>query len=135
MEFQKTVCDISFAEKVRIFSHDYLKCCLYISNFTSPKYLFTKKLFSRLIGTSQVLEDFLDFHGAKNNKDWFFYRELTAAIRHLSLGGYSQTHILNRVGFYGLEDIKAFEKEGTATLYFLRKTLKKLAPASGYYNQ
>ncbi|MES0445807.1 MAG: HPr family phosphocarrier protein [Desulfobacterales bacterium] len=129
MEFQKTVCDISFAEKVRIFSHDYLKCCIYISNFTSPKYLFTKKLFSRLIGTSQVLEDFLDFHGAKNNKDWYFYRELTAAIRHLSLGGYSQTHILNRVGFYGLEDIKDFQKEGTATLYFLRKTLKKLAPA------
>ena len=129
MEFQKTVCDISFAEKVRIFSHDYLKCCIYISNFTSPKYLFTKKLFSRLIGTSQVLEDFLDFHGAKNNKDWYFYRELTAAIRHLSLGGYSQTHILNRVGFYGLKDIKSFEKEGTATLYFLRKTLKKLAPA------
>jgi phosphotransferase system HPr-like phosphotransfer protein len=129
MEFQKTVCDISFAEKVRIFSHDYLKCCIYISNFTSPKYLFTKNLFSRLIGTSQVLEDFLDFHGAKNNKNWFFYRELAAAVRHLSLGGYSQTHILNRVGFYGLEDIKAFEKEGTATLYFLRKTLKKLAPA------
>ena len=129
MEFQKTVCDISFAEKVRIFSHDYLKCCLYISNFTSPKYLFTKKLFSRLIGTSQVLEDFLDFHGAKNNKDWYFYRELTAAIRHLSLGGYSQTHILNRVGFYGLKDIKSFEKEGTATLYFLRKSLMKLAPA------
>ena len=129
MEFQKTGCDISFAEKVRIFSHDYLKCCLYISNFTSPKYLFTKKLFSRLIGTSQVLEDFLDFHGAKNNKDWYFYRELTAAIRHLSLGGYSQTHILNRVGFYGLKDIKSFEKEGTATLYFLRKTLMKLAPA------
>ena len=129
MEFQKTVCDISFAEKVRIFSHDYLECCIYISKFASAKYLFTKKLFSRLIGTSQVLEDFLDFHGAKNNKDWYFYRELTAAIRHLSLGGYSQTHILNRVGFYGLKDIKSFEKEGTATLYFLRKSLMKLAPA------
>jgi len=128
MEFQKTVCDISFAEKARIFSHDYLKCCTYISNFTSPKYLFTKKLFSKLIGTSQVLEDFLDFHGAKNSKDWYFYRELTAAVRHLSLGGYSQTHILNRVGFYGLPDIKTFEKEGTATLYFLRKSLMKLAP-------
>jgi len=128
MEFQKTIRDISFAEKVRIFSHDYLKCCTYISKFTSPKYLFTKKLFSKLIGISQVLEDFLDFHGAKNSKDWYFYRELTAAVRHLSLGGYSQTHILNRVDFYGLPDIKPFEKEGTATLYFFRKTLMKLAP-------
>ncbi len=128
MKFQKTVCDISFAEKVRIFSHDYLKTCIYISNFDSSRYLFTKKLFSELIATSQVLEDFLDFHGAKNNKEWFFYRELTAAVRHLSLGGYSQTHILNRLDFYGLPDAETFEKEGTSTLYFIRKTIMKLAP-------
>jgi len=128
MKFQRTVCDISFAEKVRIFSHDYLKSCVYISNFTSPQYLFTKKLFSELIATSQVLEDFLDFHGAKNNKEWYFYRELTAAVRHLSLGGYSQTHILNRLNFYGLPDTEPFEKEGTSTLYFVRKTIMKLAP-------
>jgi len=128
MKFQKTVCDISFAEKVRIFSHDYLKCFIYISNFDSSKYLFTKVLFSKLIGTSQVLEDFLDFHGAKNSKSWYFYRELSATVRHLSLGGYSQTHILNRLDFYGLPDMGAFEKEGTATLYFFRKSLRKLAP-------
>ena len=71
MKFQNTVGDLSFYEKVRIFSHEYLKCCIYISKFNSPKYLFTKKLFSRLIGTSQVLEDFLDFHGVKNNKNWY----------------------------------------------------------------
>ena len=128
MKFQRTVCDISFAEKVRIFSHDYLKSCVYISNFTSPRHLFTKKLFSELIGTSQVIEDFLDFHGAKNNKEWYFYRELTAAVRHLSLGGYSQTHILNRLDFYVLPDTETFEKEGTSTLYFVRKTIMKLAP-------
>jgi phosphotransferase system HPr-like phosphotransfer protein len=128
MKFQKTVCDISFSEKVRIFSNDYLKACVYISKFTSSRYLFTKKLFSDLIASSQVLEDFLDFHGAKNNKEWFYYRELTAAVRHLSLGGYSQTHILNRLDFYGLPDTEAFEKEGTGTLYFIRKTIMKLAP-------
>ncbi|MEE8432331.1 MAG: HPr family phosphocarrier protein [Candidatus Desulfatibia sp.] len=128
MEFQKTVCDISFAEKVRIFSSDYLKCCVYITNFDSPRYLFTKMLFSKLISTSQVLEDFLDYHGAKNSKEWYFYRELSAAVRHLSLAGYSQTHILNRLIFYGLPDSETFEKEGTATLYFIRKTLMKLVP-------
>ncbi len=127
MKFYNTVGDLSFNEKVRIFSYEYLKCCAYISKFNSPKYLFTKKLFSRLIGTSQVLEDFLDFHGAKNSKDWYFYRELTAAVRHLSLGGYSQTHILNRLVFYGLPDNTKFEKEGTKTLYFLRKSLISLS--------
>lgn len=128
MKFQKTVCDISFAEKVRIFSHDYLKCCIYITRFDSARYLFTKLLFSKLISTSQVLEDFLDYHGAKNSKDWYLYRELSAGVRHLSLAGYSQTHILNRLAFYGLPDSETFEKEGTANLYFLRTTLTKLAP-------
>ena len=128
MKFQKTVCDISFKEKVRIFSQDYLKCFIYISNFDSSRYLFTKLLFSKLIGTSQVLEDFLDFHGSKNSKNWYFYRELSATVRHLSLGGYSQTHILNRLDFYGLPETGTFEKEGTATLYFFRKSLMKLAP-------
>jgi phosphotransferase system HPr-like phosphotransfer protein len=85
-------------------------------------------LFSKLIGASQVLEDFLDFHGAKNNTNLYFYRELSAAVRHLSLGGYSQTHILNRLDFYELPDSETFEKQGTATLYFVRKSLAKLAP-------
>ena len=128
MKFHKTVCDISFTEKVRIFSHDYLKCCIYISNFKSSRYLFTKMLFSKLISASQVLEDFLDFHGAKNNKNLYFYRELSAAVRHLSLGGYSQTHILNRLDFYGLPDSETFEKLGTDVLYFLRKSLTRMAP-------
>ena len=88
-------CEISFSEKVKIFSSDYLKCCRYISDQQTPNYVFTKKLYSKLIGTSQVLEDFLDFHGAKNSEDWYLYRELCAAVRHLSLGAYCQKHILN----------------------------------------
>lgn len=129
MRFERLVCDISFAEKVRVFSHDYLKCCKYIARFDSPKYLFTEKLFSTLIGSSQVLEDFLDFHGAKNSSDWYFYRELAAAVRHLSLGGYCQTHISNRLIFYDLKDGETFEAQGTKTLHFLRSALIHLAPA------
>ena len=124
----QTECDISFGEKVRIFSHDYLKSCAYIHSFDEPKHVFTKKLYSQLISTSQVLEDFLDFHGAKNSKDWYFYRELAAAVRHLSLAGYSQKHISNRLVFYELPDTNAFEKEGEATIYFITRSLMKLAP-------
>ena len=69
-------CEISFAEKVRLFSHDYLKCCIYLSKGSSPAHAFTKKLYSELVSTSQVLEDCLDFHGAKNSTAWYFYREL-----------------------------------------------------------
>ena len=121
-------CDISFSEKVRIFSLDYLKCCIYISNRQTPNHAFTKKLYSKLISTSHVLEDFLDFHGAKNSEDWYLYRELCAAVRHLSLGAYCQKHILNRMIFYDIPDTEVFREQGEKTLTFLNDALRKLAP-------
>lgn len=120
---------VSFSEKVRIFSHDLLKCCVHITRIENPREAFTKKLYSKLISTTQLMEDFLDFHGAKNNTNWYYYRELTAAIRHLSLGSYSQKHIANRLIFYDLPDADAFAEKGEAALDFLNSSLTKLAPA------
>jgi phosphotransferase system HPr-like phosphotransfer protein len=117
-----------FAEKVRIFSNDYLKCCIYISGVDQFKGVFTQKLYSTLVSTSMLLEDFLDFHGAKNNKNWYFYRELTAAIRHLSLAANFQKHISNRTVFYDLADVRDFPKQGETTLVFLNSALMKMAP-------
>lgn len=125
---KQTFCDISFAEKVRLFSQDYLKCSAYICKQDSTCYVFTKKLYSKYISTSQVLEDFLDFHGAKNSKDWYLYRELCAVVRHLCLGAYSQRHITNRLIFYDIVDADQFRKEGQISLDFLNQTLKKIAP-------
>lgn len=120
--------DSTFAEKVRIFSHDYLKCCKYISGFDPRKHAFTKKLFSKLVSTSQLLEDFLDFHGAKNNKYWYLYRELTASVRHLSIASYSYQHISNRLAFYDLVNTESFEKEGKITFDFLTSSIMKMVP-------
>ena len=117
-----------FAEKVRIFSNDYLKCCIYISGVDHFKVAFTQKLYSTLVSTSMLLEDFLDFHGAKNNRNWYFYRELTAAIRHLSLAANFQKHISNRLVFYDLADVSDFPKQGETTLDFLNSALMKMAP-------
>jgi phosphotransferase system HPr-like phosphotransfer protein len=128
METQPQSCGISFSEKVRLFSQDYLKCCIYLDGIQEPQHAFTKKLYSTMVSTSQLLEDFLDFHGAKNNKDWYFYRELTAAVRHLSIASYSLKHLSNRVVFYELSGIGEFEKEGERTLMFLNEALMKLAP-------
>ena len=77
-------CDISFQEKANIFSFEYLKCLLFIRGLEDEEYIFTKKLYSKLIVNSHILEDFLDFHGAKKNSQWVFYRELSATIRHLA---------------------------------------------------
>lgn len=118
----------SFAEKVRIFSNDYLKACIYISGIDRPQAAFTQKLYSTLISTSMLLEDFLDFHGAKNNKNWYFYRELTATVRHLSLAANFQKHISNRLVFYDLADVGDFPKQGEKTLVFLNRALMKMAP-------
>ena len=120
---------ISYQDKVRIFSHDYLRCCEYIIASQGARHFFTKKLYSKLISTTQLMEDFLDFHGAKNNNDWYFYRELTATVRHLSLGSYSQKHIANRLVYYDLLDPGDFELQGERTLDFLNACLCKLAPA------
>jgi phosphotransferase system HPr-like phosphotransfer protein len=121
-------CESSFKKKIRLFSYDYLKCCYYIRGSNHNWDGFTKRLYSTLIASSQVLEDLLDFHGAKNNKNWYFYRELTASVRHLSLGCYSQKHISNRLAFYELPDSEKFGQEGLATLEFLNQSLIKLAP-------
>ena len=128
MENSQSTRDISFEKKVHIFSHDYLKCCVYISTIDDPRNEFTKKLYSKLISASMLLEDFLDYHGAKNNKDWYFYRELSAAVRHLSLGANFQKHLTNRLAFYDLLEYSDFKKEGETTLGFLTKTLMKMAP-------
>lgn len=119
----------SFEEKARFFSHEYLRCFLYISGCDEPERVFTKSLYSKLITTSHLLEDFLDFHGAKNNSKWYFYRELAAAVRHISLGGYSQKHISNRLKFYDIDTDDDFRQSGQATLDFMTASLVKLAPA------
>ena len=124
------LCDISFKEKVRIFSHDYLKCCIYISRLKTPRHTFTKRLYSFLISSSRLLEDVMDVHGAKNNQNWFYFRELSATIRHLSLAGYAQRHIATRIPFYRLPDSDDFEKRGEEAFDFINTSLIKLAPVA-----
>jgi hypothetical protein len=121
-------CEISFAQKVCLFSSDYLKCCIYLSEKNPPPQGFTKKLYAKLVSSSQVLEDFLDFHGAKNNEDWYLYREYSAAVRHLSLAAYCQKHITNRLIFYDLPDTQEFREAGNLAAGFLNEALVKIAP-------
>ena len=129
MQLQENTIDGSFAEKVGIFSSDYLKCCLSLLSLDDPKQFLVKKFYSTLISSSQLLEDFLDFHGAKNTKNWYYYRELSAVVRHLSLACYSQTHILNRLPFYDIPDVEKFSNEGKVILDFFTETLVKMSPS------
>jgi len=118
---------LSFDEKASLFSHEFLETFVHIQKYSKKNDVFTKKLYSRLISTSHLLEDFLDLHGAKSNKDWYYYRELTATVRHLSLAGCSQRHIANRLDQYLIEKPPAFAEEGEKTHKFITQTLIKLA--------
>jgi len=120
--------DMSFVEKANFFSYDYLKCCIYLINCEPTLEVFNKSLFATLITTSHLLEDFLDFHGAKNNSNWYFYRELAAAVRHISLGGYAQRHVCSRLTFYDIDSKEDFQIHGERFLDFIKSSLKKLAP-------
>jgi len=128
MESGQEANKLSFEEKACIFSHEYLKCCMYLVEVEPSRYTYTKRLYSQLVSTSQLLEDLLDFHGAKNNRKWYFYRELSAAVRHLSNAAYSQKHIFSRLPFYELREVNDFEEEGEATHQFIILSLRKLAP-------
>lgn len=131
MESSTSIHQDTFYHKVRFFSRDYLRYCRYILSPEAPEagHRFTKRLFANFIGSSRVLEDFLDYHGAKNNKNWFFYRELSASVRHISMGSYCQRHILTRLAFYDIGDISRFETDGKRMLDFLTDCLRDLAPA------
>ncbi len=127
----KIKCDISFKEKINIFSFEYLKCILFVVELgEDDDFIFTKKLYSKLITTSHILEDFLDLHGAKKNREWVFYRELSATIRHLSLACYSQKHILSRFKYYSFKEDRydTFKLEAFDTLKIIQDSIKLAAP-------
>ena len=123
-------CDISFKEKVNIFSFEFLKCILFLAELDEDDFVFTKKLYSKLITTSHILEDFLDLHRAKQNKEWIFYRELSATVRHLSLACYSQKHILSRFKYYSFKEdrYETFKLEAFDTLKILQDSIKLTTP-------
>lgn len=128
MEKINRFCSDSFSEIIRFFTHDYLTYCVYISGFSTIENVFNKRLYAKLISSSQLLEDALDYHGAKNNKDWYFFRELTASIRHLSLASYSLQHIVNRISFYQIDYMEDFFDDLLVTLDFLSQTLIEIVP-------
>jgi len=118
-----------FADNINQFSFDFIQIFYHIKQSHPSNDIFTKKLYSRIISSAHLLEDFLDFHGAKNNKNWFYFRELTATVRHLGLAGYSQKHIANRIQFYLLENTDQFVKDCDLTHYFFTNTFRKVGEA------
>ncbi|MBI5183488.1 MAG: HPr family phosphocarrier protein [Nitrospinae bacterium] len=91
---------------------------------------FTKTFYSNLIQEAQLLESFLDAHGARRNKTWIFFTELVASIRNFSIPAFLLRHILDRYHVYNLyekkEEENAFWGEAKKTLDFMDESMKNL---------
>ena len=117
---------VGFSEKVGIFSHDFLKLCVYLDQTEPTRETFTKNLYAHMVSSAKLLEDFLDFHGAKNNAKWFLYRELVSSVRNLAQASYSQKHIYIGLPFYDLGDITPVQKDGYNAHKFLTTSLRNI---------
>lgn len=85
------------------------------------KHPLNKKYYVNLVKDSMELEDFLDDHGARNNKNWVFFGEMVASIRNFSRTAYTISHILRRINHYKLEGthVKAFTRDAQKQLSLL----------------
>ncbi|MEJ5357677.1 MAG: HPr family phosphocarrier protein [Desulfobacterales bacterium] len=117
-----------FQNRIGTFAQDFLRCTLFIAESGSASGAYTQKFYSTLASASTLLEDFLDYHGAKNNKNWYLFRELVATMRHIGLASNFQKHISNRILHYDLPESSEFEAEGVEALRFLKGCLERAAP-------
>ena len=91
---------------------------------------FTKTFYSNLIQETQLLESFLDSHGARRNKTWIFFTELVASIRNFGIAAFLLRHLLDRYHVYNIEENKEEEEvffaEAKKTLDFMDESMKNL---------
>lgn len=93
----------------------------------------SKKLFGMFIQHLQSFESFLDDHGARLNKKWFYFSELIASMRNLGIVAYLLHHIFHRYEHYKISEIEKdtsdFIKDTGQTLEFVNQFIKKLFTA------
>ena len=113
-----------FLKLVHNAASDVLRLSLFLEDLKSNEKVFSKKLFYAILTVSRDLEDFLDAHGAKNNRTWYYFRELVASARNFGFAAFLVEHI--EKSHIGLEDQKIFNEyfEKTRdTKHYLNQTL------------
>ena len=64
----------------------------------------SKKHFWQLVSEAEELESFLDDHGARYNRTFSSFRELSASLRWFALSGFSLGHLGSRLQSYGVAE-------------------------------
>ncbi|MCM8821340.1 MAG: hypothetical protein NC831_00780 [Candidatus Omnitrophica bacterium] len=99
-----------------------------VKHFIKHKTSCGKEFFVTFTKESDKLESFLDDHGAANNKSFYYFRELTAAVRWFTQAIFQNLHILTRYSLYHLNlspgEGKKFNEGLKKNLDFLESTLE-----------
>lgn len=97
-----------FIPKLREITYNFFEIVFY---FIKNRNKCGKEFFVTFTKESDKIESFLDDHGAGNNKSFFYFRELIAAIRWLTQAIFQNLHIVSRYESYSLNLAPALEKD------------------------
>jgi len=90
----------------------------------------SRKFYSNLTQEAEILENFMDQYGARENKKWSFFVECLASIRNLSIAAFFTRHLLDRYPYYNLRESDKKEDEfrnaSTGVLRFLNQSILNL---------
>jgi hypothetical protein len=92
-ELREVISEEEFLRLVHNAASDVLRIALFFADVKKTQKVFNKKLFYVIATTTRDLEDFLDDHGAKNNRAWNFFRDLVASARTFGFIAFLVEHI------------------------------------------
>ena len=120
--FTEIIPEEEFLPLAQSAAQDFLKICNYLDERHDG---FTQKFYVHLLKESQELEDFLDDHGARTNRNWVFFGELVASVRNFGRIAYTLIHLLRRYNVYHLEEsqVKGFLDDARKTMDFLNQSI------------
>jgi len=115
-----------FLKLVNNFSDELLELGQFIVHDSLDQERDTERLYARLMYASKLVEDLLDYHGAKNNLSWYKYRELVASVLNFSSASFTMKHIISRMEFYEIGQELAFLSASYKVHGFLFTSLARL---------
>lgn len=121
----EVITEDEFRKLAQEHSRNFLKIYNYLHTQNKP---LPRRFYAYLIEESEELESFLDDHGARDNKAWYFFGELVACIRNLSKVAFILKHLLYRYPAYELyeDESEDFLKKTKNASTFIDKTILSL---------
>lgn len=103
-----------------------------LSEVKNSRIEMNKTYFSALAHEADLLEEFLDDHGARSNLRWLPFAELTASVRNFAIAGFHLNHIIERYSDYLKGENDRLQQDFFASA---NKTLKYFADVLGRFHE